>query len=77
MLRVRILRLTLEEPRMSGSRRKQATAQMRIPAVPTMHFDFDFQIKVVATDGTRLPIYGSGDFGVSPLLGQLSGKQSA
>ena len=29
------------------------------------------------TDGTRLPIVSSGDFGVSPFLRQLSGKHSA
>jgi hypothetical protein len=28
-------------------------------------------------DGTRLPIDRSGDFGISPLLRQLSGKQCA
>jgi hypothetical protein len=31
----------------------------------------------VPTDGTRLPIVSSGDFGASPFLRQLSGKQSA
>ncbi len=29
------------------------------------------------TDGTGLPFDGSGDFGASPFLGQLSDKQSA
>jgi hypothetical protein len=35
------------------------------------------QIDFVPTDGTRLPIDRSGDFGASPLLGQLSAKQGA
>jgi hypothetical protein len=30
----------------------------------------------VPTDGTRLPIDGNGDFGLSPFCRQLSGKQS-
>jgi len=30
----------------------------------------------VPTDGTRLPIDGSGDFGWSPFCRQLSGQQS-
>ena len=32
---------------------------------------------VVPTDGTRLPIVRSGDFGPSPFFGQLSGKPIA
>jgi hypothetical protein len=35
------------------------------------------QIDFVPTDGTRLPIDRSGDFGASPFLGQLSAKQGA
>jgi len=35
------------------------------------------QIDFVPTDGIRLPIDGSGDFGKSPFFGQLSGKLRA
>jgi len=35
----------------------------------------DYWDRFVPTDGTRLPIDRNGDFGESPLLGQLSGKQ--
>ena len=34
-----------------------------------------FEIDFVPTDGTRLPVKSSGDFGASSFLGQLSGKQ--
>jgi hypothetical protein len=30
-----------------------------------------FGMGIVLTDGTRLPIVGSGEFGMSPFLGQL------
>jgi hypothetical protein len=36
-----------------------------------------FQIDFVPTEGTRLPIVKSDDFGSSPFSGQLSGKQCA
>jgi len=36
-----------------------------------------FKIEIVPTDGTKLPINESGDFGALPFLKQLSGKQSA
>jgi hypothetical protein len=36
-----------------------------------------FEIAFVPTDGARLPIDRSGDFGASPFLRQLSGKQNA
>jgi hypothetical protein len=36
-----------------------------------------FKIEISPTDGTKLPINGSGDFGALPFLKQLSGKQSA
>jgi hypothetical protein len=34
---------------------QRANVQMRIPAASTMHVEFDFQIKIAPTDGTRLP----------------------
>jgi hypothetical protein len=30
-----------------------------------------FGVGIVPTDGTRLPIVGSGEFGMSPFFGQL------
>ena len=37
----------------------------------------DFSIEIVPTEGTRLPIDRSGDFGASPFFGQLYVKQGA
>jgi hypothetical protein len=36
-----------------------------------------FEIDLVPTEGTRLPIVRSGNFGRSLFFGQLSGKQCA
>jgi len=44
-----------------------------LPSETTIVFEIDF----VPTEGTRLLIVRSGDFGRLPFFGQLSGKQCA
>jgi hypothetical protein len=45
------------------------------PAASAIQVNPDQKENFVPTDGTRLPIDRSGDFGASPFLRQLSGKQ--
>jgi len=47
------------------------------PAVCRIGAKIVLEIDFVPTDGTRLPIVRSGDFGASSLFGQLSAKHSA
>jgi hypothetical protein len=47
------------------------------PAFPPDPIKIAFEVDLVPTDGTRLPIVRSGDFGASSLFGQLSGKHCA
>jgi len=44
---------------------------------PGIRVKIVFEVDLVPTDGTRLPIIRSGDFGAPPLVGQLSGKHCA
>jgi hypothetical protein len=47
------------------------------PATSGIQAKYVFEIDFVPTEGTRLPINRSGDFGRLPFSGQLSGKQCA
>ena len=49
----------------------------QLTAVAPAKTNIDFQTEIVPADSTRLPIDRSSDFGASPFLGQLSGKQNA
>ncbi len=50
---------------------------MLTPAVSAIRANIAFEIDRMPTDGTGLPIAGNGNFGASPFLRQLSGKQDA
>jgi hypothetical protein len=50
---------------------------VRGPTAPAIPSKVDLQIEIVPADGTSAANWGSGDFGTSPFLGQLTDKTLA